>query len=139
MFSPAAADLTQPVPEAWARFEQQRAAARADCPSVAIDHQRLRTTLDQAFDVIFPLDDITAKNEHNRDIIERRWVDGATRKTVAAEFSVSEYRIKAIEDIAFKKLIPLRHRFIDHLDSIPDWLRVLNQSRNTRLPKQPTP
>lgn len=134
-FTDAANSMTQVVPDAWQQHEYQRAVDRAACPSVAIDQQRLRAKLDEVFALVFPLDHPTALSERNRAIVERRWIDGATRRETADEFNVSPYRVKAIEDYAFKKLIPHRHRFIDDLDSVPDWLRILNQARPAPPPK----
>lgn len=115
-----------PVPQAWADHEAQRAAERAQDPSEALSQQRLRAALAEVLDEVFAPRP-GAKAERNRAVIERRWLDGAGRTEVAAEFDMTPARVQKLEERTLDKLIPLRIRLLDYAPGVPEWLREAHQ------------
>ncbi len=115
-----------PVPAAWADHEAQRAAERAQDPRETLSRARLRTMLESVLDEVFAPKP-GAKADRNREIIERRWLDGAGRSEVAAEFGVTPGRVQKLEESTLDKLIPLRIRLLDYAQGVPEWLREAHQ------------
>ena len=115
-------DGMPPVPTAWADHEARRAAERAQDPSERLSQRQLRALLEGAFDEIFAPKP-GAKADRNREIIERRWLDGAPRSEVAVEFGIARGRVQTLEERTLEKLIPLRISLLDYAQGVPEWLR----------------
>lgn len=123
------ARATRPMPappEDLAAVERQRFARMAQDPSVVLEKLELRAALEGALDEI--CDRTGAKAERNRAILERLWVDEVNPSAVGREFGLTRKRVETIEAAARQRLIPLRHRFHDYKDNLPELVAVARES-----------
>lgn len=126
-FIAAAEDSCGPIPDALARQERARQAERSICPGEALDQKRLRTKLDAMLDVIFPENAAEGDHARNREIVLRRWVDETPRHVVATEFGLTPYRVKTIEDDAFKRAVRARGALVAFMDETSPIMQILHR------------
>lgn len=113
------------VPAAYAAQWHTQAELLTRCPGEVLDHQRLGAKLGTIMDALFPPDGPEAElSARNRAILERRWLDGAKRKEVAAEFGVTENRVTSIEHYAYKRLLPFREELLGYIEGQPQSMMV---------------
>lgn len=113
--------------------ERQRLALAARDPSVILERRELRAMLEGA------LDEVCAhaqKGERNRQVLERLWLDEASYGAVAKEFGITRKRVETIEAAAREHLIPLKHRFLDYKDNLPELVVLARESLALRRDAQ---
>lgn len=128
------------VPAAYAAQWHTQAELLTRCPGEVLDHQRLGAKLGTIMDALFPPDGPEAElSARNRAILERRWLDGAKRKEVAAEFGVTENRVTSIEHYAYKRVLPYRLELLEFIEGkLPESMMVRPvYQRNPHLLRQP--
>ena len=128
------------LPEAYVAQKRAQAELLTRCPSEVLDHHRVGAKLDAIMDALFPPDGPEAAlSARNRAILERRWLDGAKRKDVAAEFGVTENRVTSIEHYAYKRVLPYRLELLGFIEGKPPESMLVRPvyQRNPHLLRQP--
>jgi hypothetical protein len=127
------------LPAAYVAQMRQQAELLTRCPSEVLDHRRVSTKLSAIMDALFPPEGPDPElSARNRAILERRWIDGAKRKEIAAEFGVTEQRVTSIEHYAYKRVLPYRLELLSFLDNQPESMNVRPlYRRNPHLLQQP--